>query len=655
MGFLEDLKKRLTTPGAEAFSEERFLKSKPRYVREGLPPGETQTTDVAPPYLFDAAAAARRRRRRFFLGILLLVAVVLVAGGTYAGIRWYRESRTVQQHHVTITFDGPDRVTSGEDLALKLRLENNSRVDWENVTLELVTPEGFGLKQASPAPVPAPPGTATEKSAGASPALVWVVGTLPSRARSEFTVQGKLLGEEGTPARFTATVRLTPEHRPGEPAEKAATASVILAGIPVDLTIDVPQRASSGTPMTVRIVYQNRTPKDLTGARITLEAPTGFTLSAATPPVQERELSWELTGVPPQGQGEIAVSGIIEGEPDTAKPFVARVGFLAPGGRFLVQRTVQRTLTIARAAMSLTQALNDERDILKVNPGAEVQGKVRYKNTGSGGLREVIVKLTFEGVGLDPTAVRVQGGFFDSRLEQITWSAASSPALRALRPGDQGELTYSFRILPTAALPFTRESDRNFQLVTQAIGDSPDLPTPPGAPKQVATDRFEILLNSVPSLDLAAFYDDGRAGLPVSTGPLPPQVGQETILTVRVRVSNTSNALVDTAYRTVLPESVRWVGQEYHTTGDVRYNERTRDVLWTIPLIAARAGTALPGPEFAYQVAIIPSLNQVGQEVALTRGHTLEGTDAFTAARLRAEAETMTTRHVDPKKAEVVR
>ncbi|TSC61513.1 MAG: Uncharacterized protein G01um1014106_744 [Parcubacteria group bacterium Gr01-1014_106] len=312
-------------------------------------------------------------------------------------------------------------------------------------------------------------------------------------------------------------------------------------------------------------------------------------------------------------------------------------------------------MSIEHAALTLTQTLNNERDTLKVPPGTEIQGVVQYRNTGTAGLREVIVRLNFEGVGLDPQTVKVEGGAFDSQRKQITWSAASSPQLRALRAGDVGDLKYTFRLLTPQNLPFASETDKNFSLITRAIGDSPDLPTPPGAPKQVVTDQFDILLNTVPSIRLDAFTDDGRAGLPTSTGPMPPQVGKETVLTVRARLNNTSNDVIDATHKTVLPEGVRWVGKEYHTIGEVRFNERTRDVVWTVPLLPARAGAALPEPEFAFQVAITPSLNQAGQEVALTRGHTLDGTDAFTTVRVRAEAAAVTTRNVDPKKAEVVR
>jgi hypothetical protein len=176
-----------------------------------------------------------------------------------------------------------------------------------------------------------------------------------------------------------------------------------------------------------------------------------------------------------------------------------------------------------------------------------------------------------------------------------------------------------------------------------------------GASKDIVSDRFEILINSVLGINLAAFYDDGRAGLPASTGPIQPQVGKESIYTVRVRVTNTSNDVVDAAYRTVLPEGIRWTNAKYATIGDVVYNERTREVRWNMGAIPVRAGTALPGPEFSFQVGLTPSLNQVGEKVALTKGHTVDGTDVFTAARLHAEAAAVTTENVDPKRSEVLR
>jgi len=158
MGFLEDLKRRLTTPGAEAYSRERFRTSRPEYL-EGQPAG-SQTTDVTPPFFYDAAEAARRRRRRMLTALGILAAILVVAGGTYGGVRWYRESRTVQAHHVRLSVSGPERVISGEDARIQVRIENGSRVPWENVTVALQVPQGFTPKTTSPLPVRSPVGGA---------------------------------------------------------------------------------------------------------------------------------------------------------------------------------------------------------------------------------------------------------------------------------------------------------------------------------------------------------------------------------------------------------------------------------------------------------------------------------------------------------------
>lgn len=650
MGFLDELKKRLTTPGGEAFSRERFEQSRPEYLRARLP-DSGQTADIIPPYLFEAAQYARRRRRRLLLGFALVLLLLTAAGGTVGGIAWYRVLRTVGPSQVLLSVAGPERVVSGEDVNLRLRLENGSRVPWENVVLTFTIPSGFALKQVHPAPASGPLDAAHPPSGP----LTFDVGTLPARASAEVTLTGRLFGEEGTSVLFTARTTLAPSPHPSLTVEKSTVSSVIIASVPVDLTIDVPRTAASGTPITVSVVVQNRLAHDLEGARLLLESPPGFVLKVATPPVESRELQFDLPALPPQDQHLVTVGGVISGDPETAKPFTAKVGFLTPDGRFIVARSIQRSLTIERAALSLSQLYHNEADLLKADPGAEIPAKVRYQNTGTTGLREVIVRLAFQGVGLDEQSVDVEGGFFDSRRKQITWSAASRPGLRVLRPGEAGELTFTFRLLPPSALPFARPEDRNYVLKATATADSPDLPVPPGAPKQVVTDEFEILLNTVPAVTRDAFLDDGRAGLPVSAGSLPPMVGKETTFTVRARIANTSNEIIDATVQTVLPEGVRWVGKEYHTVGEVRFNERTRDVIWTIPLIPARAGTALLGPEFAFQVGITPSLNQLGSIIALTRVTTLQGTDAHTTAIVRAEAEAVTTETVDPEHAAVVR
>lgn len=640
MGFLDNLKKRMSTPGADRFSEERFKAAQPKIAAQDR---LTQTTDVAPPLLVDIEAEARRRRRRVMMSVSVLLAVLVIAGGTVAGIRYYREAHSVQQKSINLEIAAPESVSSGADVQYRIGLRNDSRVVWQNVVVEAKLPEGYAVKQVDPTP------------ASTTGTIRWAVGTLRPRESSVLAVTGRLVGEEGTSATLTATATLTPENAPGLQVRKSQFVAVRIDRVPVALAVEAPKQAASGERVTIRIAYQNQTTVDLTGARVVVTPPQGFSVESTDPPLTGRDLVWDLPPIPQQGQGTITIIGILQGDPDATRPFKGAIGFVTPDGKFIAQREVQATTTIARRAFTISQVFQDERDILKVNPGEEVNAKIQYKNTGNIGLRDIILKLQFEGRGLNGRRVQASGGFFDSAANSITWSAASVPALKALRPGESGEIPFKFYILQAKDLPFASPEDTNFQLVSRVTGDSPDIPTPVGATKEIISDQFKILVNSVIGLNLAAFYDDGRAGLPVSTGPKQPQVGQESIYTIRVRLTNTSNDVVDAVYRTTLPDGIRWTNNKYTTVGDVVYNERNREVQWNIGAIPARAGAALPGPEFAFQVGLTPSLNQVGSKAALTKGHTLDGTDVFTAARLHAESAAMTTENVDPAHSEVLR
>lgn len=641
MGFLDNLKKRMAAPGAERYSEERFRAARPRLVRGGAPSPE----NGVPPVLMDVEAAARRRRRRILWAVTIVVAVLLVAAGTAGGIRAYREARTVQQKSVDLTISAPDAALSGETVRAEVALLNASRVVWENVVVEARIPDGFDAERTEP-DAALEGGTAR-----------WGVGTLRPRESASFRVVGRLVGEEGTAAAFTATVTLTPQNAPGTRVEKSQLAAVRIDAIPVDIAVEAPRQAASGERVAVRVAYQNRTAVDIVNARLVVTTPEGFAVVSTDPAAGEdgRDLVWDFPLIPQRAEGAVTVAGTVEGEPEDARPFAAAIGFVSGDGSFLTQRRVQTTTVIARRALTVTQRFNNARDTLRVNPGDEVAGKIALLNTGDVGLRDLVATVSFSGTGLDPASVKTGGGFYDSRANTVTWSAASATALSVIRPGQSVELPVTFRMLPVASLPLTSPDDQQFSVSSKVTATSPDIPLSAGAEREVTSGRFDILLNSVMGIEMGAFYDDGRAGLPVSTGPRQPQVGEESVYTIRARVTNTSNAVVDAVYRAVLPEGVRWTGDAYATVGRVAFDERTREVRWDIGVIPPGAGAVLPGPESAFQVGITPSVNQVGSTPVLAKGSSLDGTDAFTTERLRAAAEAATTRLVDPQHADVVR
>jgi hypothetical protein len=267
---------------------------------------------------------------------------------------------------------------------------------------------------------------------------------------------------------------------------------------------------------------------------------------------------------------------------------------------------------------------------LTVRPGEDVSGQIKYRNVGSTGLKEVIMKVSFEGVGFDPASLNLSGvGSYDPTTRTITWSSATVPELAVVQPRQESVLSYSFRILPIEQFPTSGEAAKNHVLVTTATVDSPDLPAPVGQPRQVISDRAVLSVKTDLTLLADAVYDDGRLGIK-SSGPLPPRVGQTTTYTVRFRIGSTINDVADVQLVAVLPDGVRYTGQKYSTGGEMQFNDRSGELNWTLPFIEGLTGRAKPYQELHIQVAITPGENTRGQPVQLLNRGELSAVDQFT-------------------------
>lgn len=640
MPFLDDLKKKMSTPGADRYSEERFADAQPHVVEQET---ESQLTDITPPVLLNIEEEGRKRRKNIYKVAGIIVGVVIIAAVTFWGVFAYRASYVVNENNIDIQITSQERLPSGENTKIKFTVTNKSKITWENTSLDVQKPAGFAVAKIEP------------KQQGTGEDLQWGIGVLRPKETVSFEISGRLVGKANSTANFVATVSLIPQNTPQTKKQKKQFITVNIDESLVQISLIAPKQVASGEKMKVKIIYSNKKTSDVQGVRIGVDVPTGFVLETSSPQVTGTKLSWDLPSLPQQSEGEINFTGTIQGDPDVVRTFKATLGFVTEGGGFLYQNDVQSTTAIARRAMAVTQMFNNQQDSLKANPSDVVEAKINVKNTGDIGLKDLIVKTTFTGIGLDPVSVESAGGFYDSRLNTITWTASSIPGLSAMRPNDTTQLAYRFKLLSLKSLPFSSQEDKNFSVMIQTTADSPDIPSQISTNKIISSGTFQIMINSVMQINMAAFYDDGRTGLPISIGPQPPQVGKETIYTVRVRIANSSADIVDGVYRTILPEGIRWVDNKYSTTGTVSFNERTREIVWKVNIIPARSGTGLPGPELNFQVGLTPSLNQIGQTPVLCLGSSLDGTDTFTSARIHTETEAIDTESANPEKSQVTR
>jgi hypothetical protein len=125
-------------------------------------------------------------------------------------------------------------------------------------------------------------------------------------------------------------------------------------------------------------------------------------------------------------------------------------------------------------------------------------------------------------------------------------------------------------------------------------------------------------------------------GIIRNSGPLPPKVGEPTTYTAYWHVSNPANDAENVVVRTVLPAGISWTGEIHVPFGSIEpvYNDRTGEVAWSIGRVPAGAGITSPAFQAYFQVAAVPSVNQVGNLISILNETEFSGRDVFTGIDL---------------------
>lgn len=589
--------------------------------RDLAAPAPTKRRPLAPaarPALIDVVAQRSRQRRKLLRIAALIGVFTLVVVGAASATLWYRHTQQVvpSQEHLAISV--PAEVIAGQTGAYTIDYRNDSHVTWERV--EIVVDLPVGLRVASIEP-------AMEHTGKQQTTLR--LGSLAAGQSGQIHISGQLIGEQGSSVLTRATMSLTPENFPSGRFDTSQTATTRIASVPLEISIEATNNASDGERVPVVIHVRNNGSEALNGGKLNLEVASGIHLAteddAFSPGFSAVSNAWDLPALQPLEEATRTAVLFLDGSPSERRMLTVR-GIVSEAGNDFVLRSVDQVFTISASELALSQTFNDSADDLLIHAGDTVKAKVIYKNTGTIALSNAVLTVSFQGLGLDPSKIKLDSGSYNPTTQTITWRASSVPGLATIQPQQSGEIPYEFSLLPIEQFP-KDDSAKNKNFVVTAVIDSPNLPVTAGQQRAISDRR---VLPFVTNLMLAtdAFYDDGRLGIS-STGPLPPQVGQTTTYTVRFRLGSTLNDAGDVKMTAVLPDGVSYTGKTYKTVGEVEFNDRTNEITWTIPLIDGLAGRTKPGPELDVQVAITPGENLRGNSVRLLQSAQAHATDQF--------------------------
>lgn len=590
------------------------------------------TDDEAKPDLVNVMESRNMKHRRWLMwgGIgVLVVAIFAVAVGSTL---WYRQSQQVEQEDLGLSISAPSEFTAGDEIQYVVQYSNDSRVSWYDSEVIFTPPSGFRFTQSTP------------QSTQSGSNYVFSLGTLSPGQRGEVTISGHLIGEQQANVLARAELAISPENFDKARFQRSETVSTTIVAVPLDISIEAAANAADGERVVGIIRVRNTSNNPISGGLLRLQSIGGIQFvtedETFSPGFSVIDSWWELPTIEPLQEVTRTVVLHVNGQAGERRTLEMEA-IIKEGEALFIQRKINHVITVSASELTVDQTINDSTESQVITAEQLLRGVVKYKNTGTTGLKNVVVSVQFEGSGLDASNLKLTGGAYNPTNQTITWTSASIPELATVLPSQEGEIVYEFAVLPTDSFP-TDESGKNQTLVVTASIDSPDLPKPNGQERRIISDRLALPIGTQLTLEADAFYDDGRLGLP-SSGPVPPKVGEQTTYTLRFRSGSTFNDAGEVKMVAVLPDGIQYTDKTYKTTGDIEFNDRTQEITWTIPVVSGLSGRAAPAPELHVQVALTPGENLRNTVVELLQSATVEGLDLFTDERVTTSLTTFPT------------
>jgi hypothetical protein len=558
------------------------------------------------------------RNKKALLRGVIAFGILFFLGLSYVVFVKIQQSAFVSSK-TTVSIDGPNSVSGTNDSLFVFTYVNANRSDLTDAQLLISYPDNFQPDAMQNMTIN---GTTSEVH----------IGPIAGHSHGRIEIRGKFHGSKGTLAYVKGVLRYKPVSV-GSFFQSEAQLGVTIATPSIKLSLDAPREMASGNVAEYRVDYTNMSDVPFDRLRLKMEYPDGFHFQSAVPAPSEGDSVWYVGDMPPGKSGQVHILGTIDGERNQAKIAKVHIGLLQGNGDLLSYSDSNQLTRIIAAPLTITQKVNGL-DKASIAFGDILQYDIAYRNDGETALRNTIISFQLNGSVLDLSRLTISdGGSFDTKNNTIVWNASGVRSLANLSPNESGTVSVSAPLVrnfvPQAL------TDKNFTVKSVVKIDSPDIATPTGVNKIIASNTLVVKVKSAVNITTSAAYQDVILS---NTGPFPPVLGTETTYTLRLGVTNTVNDADKVSVSAYLPTGVRWTGKTSPADENISFNERTNQVVWNIGSLQSGTGTVNPAREVLFQVGVTPQPNQSLSVLSVLDDTTLTAHDLFTDETVLATA-----------------
>lgn len=465
----------------------------------------------------------------------------------------------------------PETVVSGGESTLSISYTNKSRETLENVALTLTYPPYFVLQD-----IDHPEFEATTNTIE--------IGDLAPGANGLVKVRGVMFGDVGGTQKFESTLSYTWHETKTGARDRSYSFSPQSSALAIETQL--PDRLVSGQRISGEVRLENTGPVTFPEAAIRAVFPDGFDLRQ-TSLAQREDNTWVVPQIEPGDELLIEYAGNLSIDNNEEAQFLFEPSFVFGDERF-IQDTLEETVSTVPPPVDVS-----------------ISGVPEVLTAG------VSIPVTIEWTDQSDLAIKNAKIRIEGATNEPEWDI-DTPVVAGSREAS---------LIPHAG-GGTERSAAFTPIIEFELEETGDPVTVVGATQE------RKITTSVSLGGFARYFTS--AGDQLGRGPLPPQVGEETIYWVFINAQHTFNDVENAVLTAKLPSNVSWIDKQSVTKGSsVAYNAGSHSISWSIGnLEATLSNGSIAAASFA--LGITPSSDQAGSIPALLQNVRFEGLDSWT-------------------------
>ena len=552
--------------------------------------------------------------------ILLVAFIFFVLAFGFAFYKFFGGSNVVSGNNIDILVSGPVSVAGGEEFALNVEVKNNNNINLQVVDLHIEYPDGTKN----------PDDLSRELKRYSE-----VIGDIGIGESKSKIVKAVLFGEENSQKNISINV----EYRiPGSNAvfSKQKDYTILVSSSPVNIKVTGVDEVNANQQTDFYIDITSNSLSVMNNVILKIEYPFGFNVISSNPSsVSSNNSVFNLGDLEPGAKRTIRISGLFQGQSGEDRILKFSVGNSKSNddneiGTVFTSNT--KKISIKKSFVGIALSLNGSNNKeISIGTDSPVKANLSWQNNLSDKLYNMVIKIKVSGVTLDESSVKIDSGkgYYSSYDDTIIFDKDSDDSLSIIEPGADGNYNFNFSSFSQLLKPNITFNNSQINMDIEVLGSR--VGSSAASDEIMFSDTKAIKISSNLKLLSKGYRTVGPFE---NTGPFPPKVDNESTFTITWTATNSFNNIKNAKVSAFLDPNVRWTSYTSPSTEKISFNQNTSEILWNIGDMKADTGDKYQARSVSFQVAIIPSMNELKSELKLLNEATISGLDSFSGAKV---------------------